>query len=327
MWKPGVKRICRAAPKTVATLALASVSTFTPIVARQSQTDAGRDPKLGIAAEPANDDAYRAGLSQFNQRNYAIAISELAKYLKSAPTTERKRLMAAKALGLSYYFLGRYAEAAGPLSEAAAGSHDDSEVTYALGMSYVRLRDSAGARNAFAILFHVKPDSPQSGLLTAKIMIREQMEDLAQAELEKITRVQVDLPEVHYLLGELAISHGDLDQAIRELQYEISINPGYSMSYYRLGDAYSRKNMWAEAERVLQNSIWLNPDFSSPYILLGKVYEQQNNLVAANSMLTKALSMDPNNATTHYLLGTVLQRLGRTAEAAKQFDLYKGLKN
>jgi tetratricopeptide (TPR) repeat protein len=267
---------------------------------------------------------YRNGISFFQERQYEAAARELKAYLDNNPRPETIR-DAEKALGLSEYFLGRYPDAL-PLLDRAAEASTDTDLIYALGMCNLRMHNPARARSAFARLFRVPAGSASASLLTAKLMIRDQMEDAALAQLTELRKQDPNLPELHYLMGELALFRGDVGEGIREIKQEIALNPGFSLAYYRLGDAYSRSRVWSEAERSLKQAIWLNPDFSSPYILLGKVYQQQEVYQSAEGMLRKAISMDPNNAAAHYQLGIVLQKTQREAEAREQFEIYKKLK-
>ena len=302
-------------------VAVARICLLSSVLAASAQTLAdSSDQNL------PKEDAYRDGLKHFNAGRYSSAVGPLEKFLGEAKLEDSQRLMAEKALGFSQYFLGQYKSAVPHLERAANLDASDSEILYTLGVSLLNLRDAARARGAFGRVFHVDADSAACGLLVARLMMRERMEDLAQVELERIIRLEPELPELHFLLGELALFRGDVDRAVTNLTKEIQINPGYSMSYYRLGDAFSRKGSWRDAEAALQQAIWLNPDFSSPYILMGKVFEQQGKLAAAEGMLGKALSMDPNNASAHYLMGTILKKLNRPTEAAKQFEIYRSLK-
>lgn len=269
---------------------------------------------------------YQRGMEAYNRRDHAAAVRELSAFLADPGGTEAQRREATAALGLSFHFLGDDSRATPLLERASESAPDNSEFAYALGLSHLRRNNAMGARRAFARLFGVPRDSAQAHLLTARFMIREELEPMAQEELERAAELQPDLPQLHFLLGQLAIARGEHDRAIGELQREIELNPGFGMAYYRLGDALTRKGLWNEAIAPLQKAIWLNPEFSSPYVLLGKVYDQTGQTAVAEAMLKRALAMDPNNAATRYLLGTVLRKAGREEEAREQFDAYRRLR-
>ncbi|HVN04113.1 MAG TPA: tetratricopeptide repeat protein [Bryobacteraceae bacterium] len=229
----------------------------------------------------------------------------------------------AEAEGLQLFAKGRYQQAAPLLAAASAASPDRPELARALGLCYLRLQNTEGARAAFARLFGVPAESAAARLLNAKMMLGEQLEELAEPELHAAVRLNPKLPEAHFMLGELAIFRGNNDAGIAELREEIALNPAFGMAYYRLGDAYTRKNMWTEAVAPLEKAIWLNPDFSSPYILLGKAYYHTDRLEFAAGMLKQAVRMDPNNAGAHYLLASVYRGLGKHDDARKELDLWR----
>jgi tetratricopeptide (TPR) repeat protein len=228
-----------------------------------------------------------------------------------------------EAEGLRLFARGQYQEAAPLLAAASAASPDRPELARALGLCYLRLRNADGARAAFARLFGVPPDSAKARLLTAKMMMGEQLEEMAEPELRAAVKLEPKVPEAHFMLGELAIFRGDTDAGIAELREEIALNPAFSMAYYRLGDAFTRKDLWEQAVAPLEKAIWLNPDFSSPYILLGKAYYHTGRLEFAEGMLKRAVSMDPNNAGAHYLLANVYRDLGRQEDSRKELDLWR----
>jgi tetratricopeptide (TPR) repeat protein len=233
---------------------------------------------------------------------------------------------AAETDGMRLFALGRYTEALPFLEAASAGAPERPELARALGLCQLRLQNTTGARFAFARLFGVPPHSAKARLLAAKMMIGEQLEDMAGQELQAALKLEPALPEGHYLLAEIAIFRGDVDTGIAELREEISVNPAFAQAYYRLGDAYTRKEMWAQAVPLLQKAIWLNPDFSSPYILLGKAYYRTQRFEFAEGMLKRALRMDPNNAGAHYLLANVYRDMGRQVDSRRELELWQKTK-
>ena len=228
--------------------------------------------------------------------------------------------------GFRLFAQGKFAQAAPLLENASAAAPEKAELARALGLCYLRLHKAEGARTAFARLFGVPANSAKAHLLAAKMMMGENLEEMAEPELRAAVKLEPELPETHYMLGELAIYRGDTDLAVVELQKEIAINPAFSMAHYRLGDAFTRKELWDQATAPLEMAIWLNPDFSSPYILLGKVYYRMGRLEFAEGMLKKAVRMDPNNAGAHYLLANVYRDLGHQEDARQELEMWKKVK-
>ena len=267
------------------------------------------------------------GLGLYQKGQYQEAIEHLQQARNAPSAAPAQKLQGAQLLGLSHYFLGHSEQAIPFLEEFSRAGKDTLETNYALGLCYIQAHKSDDARRAFAQMFSVPADSASAHLLNAQMMIRQQFEEFADKELRTALRLDPELPQVNFLLGELAIYKADIDGGIALLKREIQVNPGFAMAYYRLGDAYSRQSKWAEAIGPLQQSIWLNPFFSGPFIVLGKVYLKTGNLTNAESILKRGLAMDVNNYSGHHLLAQVLQKAGRAEEARQEFQTAERLRS
>ena len=255
------------------------------------------------------------------QADYQKTIENLNTLIDKFPNDSPEQMQAVQMLGLSHYILGHLAEAIPNFEKLVQWQPENSEIAYALGVCYIQTRQPEKSRQTFAKLFSVPTNSASAYLLNAKMQMRQQFEEAAEAELNKALELDPKLPDVRFVLGELAIYHAEIDKGIELLRQEIAINPSNAMAYYRLGEGLSRQLKWDEAIPPLQKSIWLNPFFSGPYIVLGKVYLKKQDLGNAESMLRRSTTIDPNNFGAHYLLAQVLQQTGKTEEAKTEFAL------
>jgi tetratricopeptide (TPR) repeat protein len=241
----------------------------------------------------------------------------------SSDSTEARETV--QVLGLALYLTGQINDAIPFLEQTRNWAPNNNELAYALGMAFIQTRQPAKARDSFARMFGVTPDSASAHLVTAQMMIRLELEELAETELKQAIEKDPKLPQAHYLLGQIAVYRTRYDEGIALLEKEIALNPGNAMAYYKLGDAYSRQLKWDEAIAPLQKSIWLNPYYSGPYILLGKSYLKKRNYPSAEGMLKRAIQFDPNNKSAHYMLGQVLQLSGRAEDAKREFAIAEKL--
>jgi tetratricopeptide (TPR) repeat protein len=262
----------------------------------------------------------------YSQGNYQKTIETLTPIHPKLVQNSNEHKQTIQMLGLSHYISGQLVNAIPYFEKILEWTPKNSEVGYALGVSYIQTRQPEKSRIVFARLFGVPINSPASYLLNAQMLIRQQFEETAEIELNKAIQLDAKLPQVRFLLGELAIYKSEIDKGIALLKEELAINPANSMAYYRLGEALSRQLKWDEAIQPLQKSIWLNPFFSGPYIVLGKVYFKKQDVVNAENLLRRATSVDPNNFGAHHLLGQVLQQAGRTNEAKAEFELAEKLR-
>jgi tetratricopeptide (TPR) repeat protein len=265
------------------------------------------------------------GVAHYHANDAARAIELLTPIVGRLAPGSLERREAVQVLGLSHYLAGHLAESIPYLEQIRPLVPDDTKLAYALGMAYAQTRQAAKARESFARIFRLAPDSAAAYLIAGQMMNRLELEDLAEAELKQALQKDPRLPEAHYLLGQIAIFRSRLDDGLRLMRDELAINPAHAMAFYRIGDIYSRQQKWPAAIDALQQSLWINPYFSGPYILLGKAYSRTGQPGAAEDMLRRAIHYDPNNKSAHYLLAQLLQQMGRTEEAKAEFAIAERL--
>jgi tetratricopeptide (TPR) repeat protein len=258
-----------------------------------------------------------------DRRREAIAVLEAVRGQLAEDSIERRE--AEQVLGLSLFLEGRYADAIPWLERTRAAVPDNLEVNFTLGQAYIQTRNPAGARAALAKTFGVPADAAAAHVVTAQLMIRLQMESLAEEELTLALARDPRALRANFLLGQIALFRGQLDAAVERSTRELALNPSDAMASYQLGDALLRLNRGDEAIAALQRSLWLNPFYSGPYILLGRAYMKKGQPATAEGMLRRAIDYDPNNRAAHYLLAQLLQQLGRADEAKQEFAIAERL--
>lgn len=280
---------------------------FDEAVAQLQQIQAGNPSAKGLDHE--------LGVAYYKKGDYLKAVESLKK-ATSADTGDKEGV---QLLGLSYYLSGRPAQAI-PFLEKVQGWYPRANVdaSYILGICYIQAKDYPHARQAFARMFDVAPDSAASYLFTARMLLRQEFDPIAEEYAQKAVSLDPKLPLAHFLLGELYIYKSRVPEAIAEFEKELAINPGHAETYYKLADAYSREQKFDDAERLLQRSIWLDSTSTGPYILMGKVLEKKGESELAVRALLHAVSMDPNNSITHHLLGQAYRDLGKNEDAARE---------
>ena len=281
----------------------------------QLETLAAKDPGLkGLSRE--------LGAAYYQKGDYIKAIDSLKQALAENPGNKE----ATQLLGLSYYLSGRPGEAIAPL-EKVQGWYPRANVdaAYILGVCYIQTKDYPQARKSFARMFDVPPDSAASYLLTARMLLRQEFDPIAEEYAQKAIALDPRLPLAHFFLGELHLYKSRVPEAISDFQGELALNPAHAPTYYKLADAYSRIQKFDDAQRLLQRSIWLDATSTGPYILMGKVLERKGETELAIRALEHALSMDPNNSVTHHLLGQAYRDLGRNEDAERELKIAEQL--
>src|SRR5712664_3949823 len=266
--------------------------------------------------------AHELGVTYYKKSDYLKAVASFKKALEENPGDNE----AIQLMGLSYYLAGRPAEAIAPLEKVQAWYPSANvDASYILGICYIQTKDYASARKAFAKMFGVGADSAASYLFTARMLLRQDYDPVAEEYAKKAAELDPKLPRVHLLLGELYLYKSRIPEAVEQFQKELELNPGEAAVYYKLADAYSRLQKYEEAEKLLQRSIWLDATSTGPYILMGKVLEKKGEIALAVRALQRAIAMDANNPIPHHLLGQAYRKLGRTEEAESELKLAEQL--
>ena len=268
--------------------------------------------------------SHELGTAYYKKGDY----SQSTAYLKKALEEDSGDKEAVQLLGLSYYLSGHPADAI-PLLEKVQGWYPRANVdaAYILGICYIQAKDYNHARSAFARMFDVPQDSAASYLFTARMLMRQEFDPVAEEYALKAVALDPKLPLAHFLLGELYLYKSRIPEAIAEFEKELTVNPAHAPTLYKLADAYSRIQKFDDAERLLQRSIWLDATSTGPYILMGKVLEKKGEPVLAARALQRAVTMDPNNPMPHHLLGQAYRDLGQKDEAERELKLAEELQN
>ncbi len=268
--------------------------------------------------------AHELGIAYYRKGDYLNAIAYFNKALAADPADSE----ATQLLGLSYYLAGKPAEAIPSLEKVQTWYPSANvDASYILGICYIQTKAYPQARQSFAKMFGVGPDSAASYLFTARMLLRQDFGPVAEEHIQRAITLDPKLPLAHHLLGELYLYQSKIPEATSQFQAELAINPGYAPAYYKLADAYSRVQKYDDAEKLLQRSIWLDATSTGPYILLGKVLEKKGEPELAVRALQRALAMDPNNPIPHHLLGQSYRTLGRADDAERELKLAEGLQS
>ena len=264
------------------------------------------------------------GTAYYRKNDFPQAIE----YLKKANAADPANDEAVQMLGLAYFRGGHPADAI-PLLEKVQAWYPRANVdaAYVLGVAYIQTKNYDQARKSFATMFAVPADSAAAYLFTARMLLRQEYDPVAEEYAQKAATLDPKLPLVHFLLGELYLYKSRVPESIAEFEKEIALNPAHAATYYKLADAYSRVQKYDEADRLLQKSIWLDSTSTGPFILRGKVLEKKGEFDLAVLALQRAATMDPNNPMTHQLLGQAYRNVGKKDDADRELKLAEKLQN
>ena len=152
---------------------------------------------------------------------------------------------AVQLLGLSYYLAGPTGDAI-PLLEQVQGWFPRANVdaSYILGIAYIQNKQYPQARAAFARMFDVSADSAASYLFTARMLLRQEFDPVAEEYAQKAIALDGKLPMAHFFLGELHFISRESPRRLRT----------FSRNWRSIRDMQPRITSWRMLTRGCRNS-------------------------------------------------------------------------
>jgi serine/threonine protein kinase/tetratricopeptide (TPR) repeat protein len=197
----------------------------------------------------------------------------------------------------------------------------------------------AGVADASLVMFHEKKDSFWSQKALAAAQQAERLNDNlpevhfslgnvyttsgkgaeAVSELKRALQLAPNSDDGYRGLGKAYLALGQKDLALQAYQKAIELNPYYWVNYNFAGQAYSALGQYDKALAAFQRIIELEPDNAFGYLNTGAIYFQQGKYDQCIPFFQKALQIQP-----HYLtysnLGTAFFFLKRYAESVPMFE-------
>ena len=142
--------------------------------------------------------ALELGTAYYKKSDFPNAIQ----YLKKANAEDPANQEAVQLLGMSYYAGGHPADAI-PLLEKVQGwiSRANVDGYYILGTCYIQTKNYDQARQAFAKMFDVPAIRRPAYLFTARMLLRQEFDPIAEEYAQKAVALDPKLPLAHYLAG------------------------------------------------------------------------------------------------------------------------------
>ena len=291
-------------------------------IQRQRVARAARLFEHAVEADPSLPQLQRSlGIAYFNSERYAAAVAPLTAALaQEGDNAELRRMLA-----LAYLNSDAYEEAANLLTDDPR-RRDDPSLQYAYAMALTRSGRASQARAIFDALLLENADWPELHVLLGQAHAQADDYDAAIAALEKALELRADVAEAHATLGDLYLRQGRLEEAERELRAELAAHPGDLRSRYLLATVLDLSRQPEAAKTELGEVLAAQPDFANARYLLGKILLAEGEAADARGHLEAAARLAPEDPNIFYQLGQAYQRLGRAELAARQFEIYRDLK-
>lgn len=137
----------------------------------------------------------------------------------------------------------------------------------------------------------------------------------------RVTNSPFERAEVEYRRAVGLINQGRVAEGTDGLRSAISIEPGHEIARQTLVSLLMEQRRFDDAYPIIQKGLELNPSGSALASLLARILVERKDLPGALAILRKHSPGATGNADYHAFTAAVLQRLGRHAEAADEYQI------
>ncbi len=235
-------------------------------------TGAAKDEK-GLAAG-----YYFVGLSHYQLKQYDKAASALAKHITfSEKLQQNPEASARAALGRSYIFTDKFAEAIPVLTAATAETKTDATNYYYLGFANYKLGRTDPAITALKQGLTLNPKEADMLYLLGSIYLSQIRLNQTAAKLAITTGEQLlavrDDERSWNLLGQSYLYDQQYAKAAPLLDKYARAHADSGTAWFNVGLAYSRSSQWKPAAAALEQATKITPNNLNALLELGYVYE------------------------------------------------------
>lgn len=218
------------------------------------------------------------GLAHYQLKQYDKAIPALAKHISLSEKLQQKAEVSARAaLGRSYIFTDKYAEAIPLLTAAAADNKVDTLNYYYLGYAHQKLNQNDQAVAAFKQGLTINPKDADLLISIGNLYLAQSRQNPAAIKEaiaigERLIAVKDD-ERAWSLLGQAYLFDKQYAKAAPPLDKYARAHMDSSSAWFNLGLAYSRSSQWKPAAEALEQTLKIAPTNAGAMLELGYVYE------------------------------------------------------
>jgi tetratricopeptide (TPR) repeat protein len=162
------------------------------------------------------------------------------------------------------------------------------------------------------------PQIPMAQLQLGVARCRLRQHARAIPALRKAITMQPDAMNAHYEMGLALFETGDLKTAAGHFEIVVQRMPKFADARFSLGSVYARIDRVPEALRELRAALDLEPHHYRANLLTGRILDLQGKSGEALPFLEGAVEANAASAEARTFLADAYERLGRTADAARE---------
>ena len=251
---------------------------------------------------------------------------EAARAFQLAVDKDPKDASARAMLAISLYSAHQYAEAAKAFDKVGDGVYRDPRMAYAWAFSLARINDP---RKAIEVLNRLTAQPLPKEMWMASGDLYAQVDDQQDALRCFLKAIELDptMERAHHFAGVALIRLARPSEAIPQFEAELKLTPDDPDTQYNLAYALLETSQKDQALALLRTLLAAHPDHAQAQYQLGKELLASGNVVEAVPHLEAAARLDPQDDYIHYQLQAAYRKAGRTADADKELQVYREIKD
>lgn len=265
------------------------------------------------------------GAAAFRLANYAEAARALELYFKALPKDEPDE-HAALMLGFSQFNQGRFPAAAEVFGSVHNAAMKDDRAAYSWAFSLVRTGHAQEA-NGIANALMSRALDPKILSLVCHLYVDAENYQGSLDCYRKAYAEDPQLPLAHYEAGQALVHLDRPQEAVTELEAEKKLEPEDPNVEYALDYALLQCSRKGEAEQRLAKLVAEHPEQAAAQYQLGKLLLDAGKVTEAVQHLEASERADASPDYVHYQLGAAYRKANRTADAEREFKLYRDIKD
>jgi tetratricopeptide (TPR) repeat protein len=283
-------------------------------------SDAIASLKIWLERNPNSGTAWAVlGLSEFEMHDYDNALIHLGRgdslgLKASAESVRNAHYHEAILLNRK----SEFSRAAQILSAAAGPGFLEKEITFALGMSFLRIPQWPDD-----LLVARKPLVQRTG--EAAFLLGDSKYDLALPKLKDLVRDFPQEPFLHYVYGSALSSLSMFDEAAAQFEAETLISPQSELPLVELALLNLQRHTINDAARPAERSVQLADSSPAAHYVLGRVYLELGRNDLALQQLSRAADLSPGSPEIHFQLARAYARHNLPEKAAAERALFARL--
>jgi tetratricopeptide (TPR) repeat protein len=257
------------------------------------------------------------GIAFYRQNEFLEAIPPFESVVRDQPDAAQPRYL----LGLCYFFVNRWADAAATLEPLWTQESGHFPYLYVLSNAAHRAGRKELDERATSQLIKIGDGSPQYHLFVGKYHLNLDHYDAALAEFQSAAETDPKLPFVHFNLGLTYLKKQDYARAREEFLKDSAVEPDLALNYDELGNVYWLMQDDKNAEKSYREALRRDARVVNSHLGLAKIYQRQEKYAPALVEIDAAAKIDPARPDIHYMRGQLLLRVGRKEEAKKELEI------